>query len=421
MAIERAPYIRYSEQSSVVNYDTATGSDIPVLIAPCKIYKTDNSGVVQTTLSEPSLSKDEIFAFTSYERAKKRIDNTSGSTGEKVLKFLKQFFEENSYYGLASGMGVPYVYFVPLPTTDTTENNTTTSHPTVGDVTKAMDLVSNIKEITALFLLGVTDYSASGVLSDVNEKISLLEEDNQYSPTLRIAYSEAPSLNNNETIKQYATRVAGYCYGTTGSDGIGAVRLGLIYPEESGRLFAHICNTPYYVEPGYLPLQSISVGKFTYFTREERDALCMAGVIFGEDDDLLPTTVPRICLGTSTAFSRVPSDTYENYGTRLVDSLLHARRNVDHHVREVLKILAYQLKNNETSVSLRYVKNQILQYFENELKKGTIQAYSFNVEEASYNPYCLLVTGEIVPVNCTLGIDFQNYIYAPYSVSSQYI
>ena len=204
-------------------------------------------------------------------------------------------------------------------------------------------------------------------------------------------------------------------------DGINSSRIALIEPVHYGTLLAKICNTEYYLEPGYLPINSVAVGEFDVLSNEERDKLCMSGLVFGEDDVLLPTTVPRICLGVSSSFGRPYSATAEGYDSRPADGLIHARRNVDHHVREVLSILAQQIKRNETSVTLRYVKNEVMSYFESELNKGTIQEYSFNVVESSYNPYCLLVTGTIVPVNSTLAIEFSNRIQAPYMIASDYV
>ena len=144
----------------------------------------------------------------------------------------------------------------------------------------------------------------------------------------------------------------------------------------------------------------------------------MCGLIFGEDDYTLSEVVPRMCLGVSSAFGKTQK---ANYKLRTVDSLLHARRNVDHQVREIYKIIAPQLKRNETSVILRYVQDEVMSYLDSELSKGTIMEYEFSVEESSYNPYCLLVKGRIVPVNSTLAIEFKNTIGSPYAVASELI
>lgn len=182
-----------------------------------------------------------------------------------------------------------------------------------------------------------------------------------------------------------------------------------------GRTIARICSTPYYIEPGYLPYMSVPSGVFEERTKDERDSLFATGLIFGEDDYTLSTITPRMCIASSTAWG------IEDHDMRVADALLHARRNVDFHVRKMLNIIAPQLKRNETSVNIRHVQNQLDLYLLDELEKGTIIAYSVEVKESSYNPYTLLIKGNIMSVNATLGIDFENTIRSPYAIASDYV
>lgn len=419
MPIEKAPYITYSEQVATVNYNTNTGADVLAIIAPTKFAKLTSSGAIETETVgnevvtkwyEPTIKEDELLIFNKYSVAEKRIEN------EELKKVLRDFFLENSYYSQADNLGVNAVMIVPIPSTN----------PTVDNFIDAYKLLRRYRRITAIGCVGMGESSNLPSLG-VTLRTYLMED--QADGQLKIAYIQAPKKGANETITDYATKIAKlnqkHTEGIDGDakevDGANSSRVAFIEPTHYGTLLAKICNTLYYLEPGYLPINSLSVGEFEVLSNEERDKLCMSGLIFGEDDVLLPTTVPRICLGVSSSFGRPYSETAEGYETRPADSLIHARRNVDHHVREVLGILAYQIKRNETSVTLRYVKNQVMSYFENELSNGTIQAYTFNVAESSYNPYCLLVTGAIVPVNSTLAIEFSNRIEAPYMVASDYV
>ena len=419
MPIERAPYLIYSEQVSLANAVSNGGADILAIIAPTKFAKTTSSGAIETETVEgqtvtkwynPTVSDDEILIFNKYSVAEQLIKS------EEVLNDLKDFFLENSYYSAQDNLGVNAVMLIPLPET-----------PTVQNFLDAYKILRKYRKITAIGCVGITP--SESMLVALRQ---YLVED-QGEGQLKIAYIKAPAKGQNETITQYATKIAqlNQTHKETKTvegqsqevdvEGANSSRIAFIEPTHYGTLLAKICNTLYYIEPGYLPLNSLSVGEFEVLSNEERDKLCMSGLIFGEDDVLLPTTVPRICLGVSSAFGRPYSPTAQNYDTRPADALLHARRNVDHHVREILGILAYQLKRNETNVTLRYVKNEVMGYLEEELSNGTIQAYSFNVEESSYNPYCLLVTGAIVPVNSTLAIEFSNYIGAPYTIASDYV
>ena len=415
MPIERAPYLIYSEQVSLTSAISNSGADVLAIIAPTKFAKVTDAGAIETETVEgetttkwytPTVSEDEILVFNRYSVAEQMLNS------EVLLKDLKDFFLENSYYSAQDNLGVGAVMVVPIPETATVQN-----------FLDAYKLLRKYRKITAIGVIG-----ASAPKDIVVPLRQYLVED-QAEGSLKIAYIKAPAKGANETITAYATKIANlnqaHIEGTgneaTTVEGANSSRIAFIEPSHYGTLLAKICNTLYYIEPGYLPINSLAVGEFEVLSNEERDKLCMSGLIFGEDDVLLPTTVPRICLGVSSAFGRPYSPTAQNYETRPADALLHARRNVDHHVREILSILAYQLKRNETSVTLRYVKNEVMGYLEEEMGNGTIQAYSFNVEESSYNPYCLLVTGAIVPVNSTLAIEFSNYIGAPYTIASDYV
>ena len=437
MPVERAPYLIYSEQVATVSYDVNSGADVLAIIAPTRFAEMEN-GVIKTkeitvnketgeeitgTPAEgvetetqivtdwktPTIKEDEILIFNKYSLASNMVEN------EELKEDLKDFFLENTYYSQADNLGVNAVMVVPLP-----------ANPTVANFIDAYKLLRKFRKITAIGCVGMSESPNLPSLG-VTLRTYLMED--QQEGQLKIVYIKAPEKEANETIAQYATKIANlnqkHTEGTganaTEVDGANSSRIAFIEPKHYGTLLAKICNTQYFLEPGYLPINSLAVGEFDVLSNDERDRLCMSGLIFGEDDVLLPTAVPRICLGVSSSFGRPFSPTADGYETRPADGLIHARRNVDHHVREVLGILAYQLKRNETSVTLDYIKNQVMSYFEGELAKGTIQAYSFNVGESSYNPYCLLVNGAIVPVNSTLAIEFSNRIEAPYLIASDYV
>ena len=405
MPIEKAPYIRYTEETSVVDYGTPN-AEIPVFIAPSKVNVTSGS---TTTYQDVSIDKNHIYLINSFKEAESLFKEASATTDTELLKQLRQYFEENSYY-YGDEYGSPYVYVIPLPTTATTTGEgsdaVTTQHPTGTDFTNAIELVAMKKETQVIAIIGINDIAS--IKTELATELSLESQDG----FLRIAYIQAPALNTNETYTEYASRIA------TLNESINNTRICLVEPEFFGYHLAKISNTPYYVEPGYLPFYSVELGVFKELTKDERDKLCMSGLIFGEDDYTLSEPVPRICLGTSSAFGR---SSRTDYGTRVVDALLHARRNVDHQVREIYKIVAPQLKRNETSVILRYVQDEVMSYLDTELTNGTLMQYEFSIEESSFNPYCLLVKGKIVPVNSTLAIEFKNTIGAPYSIASDYV
>lgn len=549
MAVEKAPYINYTELTSYPTVQS-TGSEIPVFIT-----KTSN------TVAYEDINEENILTFTSYDKFK----NHYGITGDdeidseyltqEILDLndtIKAFFVENAFYGSSTNTGfyVPYIYVIDVG-----------SSPSLSYYIKALEVSETKRNSTVVVCLGTEDISfmqevsvkiqsetKDGLLriayfgvSDVGEadqfkkgtliipriniaggyiatrtgyfKDSKFYNDELYQNELtgqtHTLYTDAETGNtykfaNNtfsaETVSKYDGIIAGYykegafyetktsetamtgnkakmyldltkandrdVYGFDGSayvkikvdvvknairkenseeyayykpstirtlggtsedfngycDRIQAIcenvqspRVALIEKNHIGKTIARICSTPYYLEPGYNGYRSVPVGVFGTRTVDERDSLFSAGLIFNEDDYTLPSITPRICLGVSTAWG------IENHDMRVNDALIHARRNVDHHIRTILGILAPQLKRNETSVAIRYLQTQIDNYLSNEMDNGYIMEYSVTVSESEYNPYTLLVNGKITPVNSTLAIEFENTVGQPYSVASLYV
>jgi len=276
--------------------------------------------------------------------------------------------------------------------------------------------LTNLKE-TAIYLNKETDSNADAYTYDgtsfvsigaqLRKDIILYESDADYK--FFVPSTKKEMGGTTETFDEYCERLEFI------SREVQSSRIGIVDGTYFGRTIARICSTPYYIEPGYLPFMSIGTGVFEERSDDNRDSLFSAGLIFGEDDYTLSIVTPRICATTSTAWG------IEDHDMRSTDALIHARRNVDYHIRKILNIIAPQLKRNETSVTLRYVQNQIDLYLDNELRRGTIMAYSVKVTESSYNPYKLLVKGKITPVNSTLAIEFENTVGSPYAIASEYV
>ena len=256
-------------------------------------------------------------------------------------------------------------------------------------------------------------------------KNELKEEAHQ--SLLRIAYFGIPTQSQSETeFSQFVQRVEDIT-STIKYPRIGFIEL--VHTDDLGLTVARICSTPYYIEPGYSKYYSVETTQYKYFkerTPEERDALFNAGLIFNEYDYTLEEITPRICLAVSSAWGvkqTLTDGIYDSadYGKRVNDALLHARRNVDEQIRKLFKIIAPQLKRNETSVNLMQLQTELNICLEEEEDNGRIQEYEINIEELTMNPYCLKISGRIVPVNSTLAIEFENYVGAPYAIATDYI
>ena len=93
MPIEKAPYIRYTEETSVVDYGI-TNADIPVFIAPTKVNVTNES---TTTYQDVPIDKDHIYLINSFKEAETLFKQAGSTTDSELLTHLRQYFEENSY------------------------------------------------------------------------------------------------------------------------------------------------------------------------------------------------------------------------------------------------------------------------------------------------------------------------------------
>lgn len=244
---------------------------------------------------------------------------------------------------------------------------------------------------------------------------------------LRIAYFGLPTQTASETeFSQYIQRIEDIT-STINYPRIGFIEL--VHNDDLGLTVARICSTPYYIEPGYGKYYSVETSQYKYFKErlpEERDALFNAGLIFNEYDYTLEEITPRICLAVSSAWGvkqTVTEGVYDSadYGKRVNDALIHARRNVDEQIRKLFKVIAPQLKRNETSVNLMQLQTELNICLEDEKDNGRIQEYEIDIEEITMNPYCLKISGRIVPVNSTLAIEFENYVGAPYAIATDYI
>lgn len=346
-------------------------------------YENYSEGTYSTAITPDAvhvykdLASDKYYIYSNSAYTETTLDGLDGYT--TVIEGYKQgdnFYEDSSHENQISSPNVSAIYL-----------NKSTS--------------SNVEAYT---YTGTSFVQINTVLS---KKELLYDSDDDYkfiTPSSKKEFG-----GTSETFDEYCKRIEFI------SQEVQSPRVAIVEKEYFGKTIARICSTPYYIEPGYLPYMSVATGVFGERSDDDRDSLCMSGLIFNEDDYTLASTTPRICLGTSTAWG------VEDHDERTSDSLLHARRNVDHHIRKILNIVAPQLKRNETSVTLRYVKNQIDLYLDKELSNGTIQAYWIDLVESSYNPYALLIRGRITPVNSTLAIEFENTVGSPYAIASDYV
>lgn len=369
------PYMNFHETVSNP-FLNGEGSEIPVFIG-----KSPNTG-----------DPEKIITFKTYAQARKTVE--SGGLGletddyetkNPLLFALKEFFIESARQ--ADGdIGVPRVHVIDLGSTPTAEN-----------VLKALEQIKKVREISVVSIVGVELDSTANQVALMQSIWTNLTNDTNYG-RFKIAYLRGAKDATETNLAVYSDN--------TQTTFIQENRIAVVEYSNFGKVIARICLTPYYVEPGYAPFNTVDLGSFKLRTPEERKQMFDAGVIFGEDDYTLETPVARICAGTTTAFGK-------DVDERPNDCLLHARRNADYQIRELLKIIAPQLKRNETQTNIRYIQNDCESYLESEKNKGRLMNYDVRVSESNDNPYSLLVEGKVTPVNSTFAIDISCYITSP--------
>lgn len=397
----KPPYIEYSETASnpLINGD---GAQIPVFIGT-----SNNTG----NPSELKVYKNYTQAKTTVANGGLGLETETLETDNPLLFEIKQFFIEST--GTATNrndIGVPRVYAIDLGQANAVTNE---------KIKNALEEIKKVREIEVVAFVGLEKDLSSAADNDAKELLiknqvalmrmvntNLVEDTSE--GRFKIAYFRSRKGASDTEIASYSNTPQ------TLEKSINEVRICINEYPLFGKTIARICTTPYYEEPGYGAYSTVELGEFTARKPEERQALFDAGIIFGEDEYRLETPVPRICAGTSTAFG---SDLDE----RPNDCLLHARRNADHQMREILKIIAPQLKRNETATNILYVEADCEAYLAREKDLGRLMDYSITVEESDSNPYDLLVYASITPVNSTYAIDISCYVASPYTDATDLI
>lgn len=376
------PYMNFHETTSNPFVD-GEGSEIPVFIG-----KSPNTG-----------DATKIITYKNYASVKKTVVNgglgletAEMETTNPLLYAVKDFFAESARQK-DSDIGVPRVYVIDLG-----------ASPTAEMVITSLEQVKKVREISVVGFVGIELERANQVALMQSVWTDLTNDTK--NGRFKIAYFEGKKGATEEELATFSDN--------TQETSIQENRVAVIEYNKFGKDIARICVTPYYVEPGYAPFNTIDLGVFKTRNPEERKQLFDAGVIFGEDDYTLEEPVARICAGTTTAFGK-------DVDERPNDCLLHARRNADHQIRELLKIIAPQLKRNETQTNVRYIQADCESYLEKEKGKGRLMDYDVSVAESDDNPYSLIVEGSVTPVNSTYAIDVSCYISSPNTLVSEEI
>jgi len=375
MPILKRPGVYYNED---VTYElVGEGSKIPVFIGV--------SGNTATT--NYKVDGSQINKYTSWEDVNKSTDKggvgvyTPNTTNE-LLKTLYEFFEEGAIE-TAEDIGVPYIYVIDVgdgKSSDTWTKAAKTSKTKRDASIEAVVGQESVEDKTPIALINSLQQSV------ITETHSL---------NLRNLFVRLPTDTVSELVAY-----------TNETNDLRLKRLGLCEKHLFGKTIARICCTPYYKEPGFYTYRSVEPGDFIERTAEQELQLQNAGIIFNHDEQPGSVAYPKmnICLCSTFALAQRPAD-----------SLFHSRFNADHLLREVFLALYPQIKDNESVSNFNYLQTQIDDVIAREVRDGymikhnvkTGEGTYLTLRESDYNPYDLILSGQIQSVNSTIAIDVQ--------------
>lgn len=376
MPILKRPGVYYDE---TVTYElVGDGSKIPVFIGATGNTKIDGKYLVDGS----QINKYTLWEDVNKATSEGGVGVYTDSTTNELLKTLYEFFQEGAIESVED-IGVPYIYVIDVGKGEASEDwlRAAKLAKTKRDaIIEAAVGFENVKDVTPIAL------AKSLQISVVTETHSL---------NLRNLFLRLPTNDVTELVSY-----------TNDTNNLRLKRLGLCEKHLFGKTIARICCTPYYKEPGFYTYRSVDEGEFIERTAEDELRLQNAGIIFNHDEQPGAETYPKMNLCTCSTFA---------LATRPADSLFHARFNADHLLREVFLALYPQIKENESATNFNYLQTQIDDVIAEEVRAGhmikhnpkTGEGTYLTLRESNYNPYDLIVSGKIQPVNSTIAIDVQ--------------
>lgn len=377
------PGVYYNEKVQTAYY--GEGGEIP-----CFIGKTNNSDA----------DGSKITRYNTFEDlSKSTSDGGIGATGNleedlknnPLLAILKGFYEEiepTSY----NSISVPYIYVI--------------------DVGDGADLS---KWLTAL--------ETSKIYRDINLEvyygIEYLEDELQTfldkSTTSIIAQAKKLDLRRRFTTIGYKFTDDGWVE-VTDADLINLAqankqynRLSIVQHDYFGQIIGRYCVTKMGEEAGHEIFNTILPGAFKERTPAQQLSMQTNGVVICRDEYSSSTFYPKILLGVCTSFGK-------SVGDRPADSLDSNRRIADYVLSQVFDACYPQIKARETRTQLVKLQTAINTIVYNAVEDGLCVEYNeysntegttLTVAESDDNPYAMIISGQIQPVNCTIAIDVE--------------
>lgn len=186
-------------------------------------------------------------------------------------------------------------------------------------------------------------------------------------------------------------------------------RLNFLEPDNFGKIVGRYCITKMGEEVGYEVFNTILAGTFKERTPQEQLNLQTNGVVFCRDEYSSSTFYPKVNLGVCTCFGNPVED-------RPADALDSNRRIADYILTQVFDACYPQVKARETRTQLVKLQTKINNIIYTAVNNGLCVEYNeynnpdgtnLTVEESDDDPYAMVISGNIQPINSTIAIEVE--------------
>lgn len=374
MTINKLPGVYYTES---VDFElVGEGSKIPLFI-----------GATGNTVTTPTVRKYKNWKEVNTSIADGGIGVYDDTTTNRLSKVLKEFFEE-AQMNTSSDIGVPHIYVIDVGAGS--DKDTWVS---------AFNLAKTKLDVSLEVYVGLENVSGDYTWKDLVESAYTSISSEAQNLKLRCAITTNFTADTDTKLVNL----------TNETNGVQKQRIAIAEPTLFGKTVARICVTPFNMEPGYYTYRSVEAGVFTERTLAQQLTLQTAGIIINRDEIVGDKVYPKILLGVCSCFASNP---------RPADSLLHTRYNADHLLRLVFDAVYPQIKNNETATNIAILQTTIDGIVDEEVMAGNMIKYNedtrdgtkLKLVESDSNPYDMVITGQIQPVNSTIAIQVQGTI-----------
>ena len=364
---------------------TLPGLKIQESVAP--LFSTGDGGKTIAVIGTTGTNKEkgELCTFHNFHSAYNTYysqDETKkeGDVYNPLLQAVYDIFQEAEARDSMHNLGINTIH-----TINTGEN------PENKDYTDILKVLAKERNIGIEAYIKLSDVA---ILNSVKTHLDLLAGQGEY----RIAIATTPKDAEIKDMKKMTTEDSKIC----------SSRVVLhSNPDMLAAFTAKVACTPYFEDPSRGGYRSKNLQEVKIHSRNEIEDLLESGIVADWDSyDSMGRHILEPCMAISTSHTP-PED------NRPADCVLHHRLNADHQARVTDKHLRGFLKSNNNDIMRQSAELKCKEYLSNEVRKGCLEKYEFNLTVDENNPSILLVNMKITPVTAIQHITINRNVEMP--------